>query len=132
MCFNKTVHFLREEIQQALVKTPELWPLLMAIQEEAVPSAPPIEDEVTEESGFEEAEIELSTDEINEWLISNTMIITVQYLKSREMTNKEPQPKVQYPRKVNRFRPPIPKWIKKMFGKSSYKSKSYSVAAYPC
>ena len=122
MCFNKTVHFLREEIQQALVKTPELWPLLMTIQEEAVPSAPQIEDEVTEESGFEEAEVEWSTDEINEWLNSNTMI----------MINKEPQPKVQYPRKVNRFRPPIPKWIKKMFGKSSYKSKSYSVAAYPC
>ena len=86
------------------------------------PSLSSIE-EVAEESG----EVQWTLEEINNWLKSNRMTITVQplswYLKDNDkITTQESiqEVLVQYPRKVNKFRPL--KWIKRMFGKS-YKSK---------
>ena len=84
------------------------------------PTAPSLSsiEEVAEESG----EVQWTLEEIQNWLLTNRMTITVQplswYLKDNgEMTNKEPIQEVRYPRKVNKFRPL--KWIKKMFGKSN-------------
>ena len=84
------------------------------------PTASPLSsiEEVAEESG----EVQWTLEEIQNWLLTNRMTITVQplswYLKDNgEMTNKEPIQEVRYPRKVNKFRPL--KWIKKMFGKSN-------------